>query len=182
MNGQSVSVMPNVARLSKNGNYGSIANVRSGGYTANNYAEEENCSDDSDLSDDRSKKRGSVFKKLSDGPITDRAASLHEMAAQTQRSNTKLRNAQDELSRLLRKLSLGKSCEYRISKREHFKTRSSSKTDQHHCEINVYCLYQSTLGSSLHPLFHRVTFSVLWQHNLSRFYYVVLIRCVFTEE
>lgn len=143
MNGHSVSVTPNVARLSKNGNYGNITNMRSGGYTANNYTEEENCSDDSDLSDDRSKKKGSVFKKLSDGPITDRAASLHEMAAQTQSSNIKLHNAEDKLGRLLRKLSLGKSCEYRISKREHFKPWSSSKTDQHYCEINVYCLYQS---------------------------------------
>ena len=106
--GKSVSATSIAARLSKDGKYGSIGSAYSGQNTANNYKEEENCSDDSDLSDDRSRKRGSVSQKRSEGPTTDRATSLHGMMAnQKQRPTIELRNAEEELSTLLQKLSLG---------------------------------------------------------------------------
>ena len=116
--GKSVSVTPIAARSSKDVKYRSIGYAHSGRYTANNYIEGENSSDDSDLSANRSRKRGSVSQKRSEGPATDRATSLHGMvASQKQKCTIELLNPEEELSTLLQRLSFGTSFEYRIPNR-----------------------------------------------------------------
>ena len=110
-----MSVIPNIGRLCKDVRYGSSQKAHLRNDTTAKFIEENSYSDDSDLSEDRGRKKGCGSEKRSEGSATDRAVSLPELATSRKESpSTSSHAPKNDLRRLLQRLSLGTSPGHKI--------------------------------------------------------------------